>query len=64
LAGARIDPETYSRICSGQIQSIDCRWFAKGGVKPTLSDAAHLVRSNLDPQVKGVVAIDPELAAS
>jgi predicted dienelactone hydrolase len=63
LAGARIDPEAYSRICSGQIQNIDCRWFAKGGVKPMLADAVHLGRSNLDPRVKGVVAIDPELAS-
>jgi predicted dienelactone hydrolase len=28
-----------------------------------LADAAHLGRSNLDPRVKGVVAIDPELAS-
>jgi hypothetical protein len=41
----------------------NCRWFAKGGVKPMLADAVHLVRSNLDPRVKGVVAIDPELAS-
>jgi predicted dienelactone hydrolase len=64
LAGARVDPEAFAHSCEGSARSLDCTWFAKGGVNLHLVDAARLGRSNLDPRLKVGIVVDPELTGS
>ena len=62
LAGARMDAEDYARSCDQGGSGLDCAWFAKHGIDLHRLDAAQVECSHLDPRIKMVVAIDPELA--
>jgi predicted dienelactone hydrolase len=64
LAGARVDPEAFARSCDGSARSLDCIWFAEGGVNLHLVGADRLGRSNLDPRLKVAIVVDPELTGS
>jgi predicted dienelactone hydrolase len=64
LAGARLDAESYARSCDPPATGPDCTWFAHGGVDLRAVDAEKLTRSQRDPRVGTIVAIDPELTAS
>lgn len=64
LAGARLDAAAYARTCDLPATGTDCAWFAEGGVDLRAVDAGKLTRSNRDPRVGTIVAIDPELTAS
>lgn len=64
LAGARIDAESYARSCDAPPRGPDCAWFAAAGVDLHAVDASKVARSNLDPRIGAVVAIDPELTAN
>jgi predicted dienelactone hydrolase len=64
LAGARVDAQAYARSCDPGGTGLDCAWFAKSGVDLHKTDARQMEGSRLDPRVKIVVAVDPELAAA
>lgn len=64
LAGARVDAQIYARSCDDGGAVPDCAWFARNGVDLHKIDTARLGRSNLDPRIKAIVAVDPELAES
>jgi predicted dienelactone hydrolase len=64
LAGARFDAEGYARSCDPPAAGPDCAWFADEGVDLREIDTGNLTRSNLDPRVGTIVAVDPELTAS
>jgi predicted dienelactone hydrolase len=64
LAGARLDPQSYKHLCDKPEAGADCAWFAKAGVDLGRTDASRLARSHLDPRIKVVVAVDPELSKS
>jgi predicted dienelactone hydrolase len=64
LAGARLDAESYARSCDPPASGPYCAWFAAGGVDLNGVDSAELTRSNLDPRIGTVVAVDPELTTS
>ncbi len=61
LAGVRVDPAAYARSCDRNAVGLDCAWFAHGAVDLHRVDADRLARSNLDPRLKSVVVVDPEL---
>jgi predicted dienelactone hydrolase len=63
LAGARLDPERYRRLCDGP-GGPDCAWFAKAGVDLRQVDVAPLIRSHRDSRLRTAVVIDPELSGS
>jgi predicted dienelactone hydrolase len=62
LAGARLDADAYARSCDHGGTGLDCGWLAKNGIDLHKVDAAHVERSNRDPRIKAVIAVDPELA--
>jgi predicted dienelactone hydrolase len=64
LAGARVDAETYARSCDNGGVGLDCAWFTKSGVDLHEVDTTNVGRSNLDPRIKAVVAVDPELTTT
>jgi predicted dienelactone hydrolase len=61
LAGARLDAAAYARSCDDGT-GLDCAWFARNGVDLHKVDAAQIERSHLDPRIKAVFVVDPELA--
>jgi predicted dienelactone hydrolase len=64
LAGARVDAQIYARSCDHGATGPDCAWFRKNGVDLHKIDTVKLERSNVDPRIKTIVAVDPELAAT
>jgi predicted dienelactone hydrolase len=62
LAGALRDGDAYARSCDQGGTGLDCAWFARNGIDLHKADAARVERSNHDPRIKAVVAVDPELA--
>ncbi|HEU6441337.1 MAG TPA: dienelactone hydrolase [Microvirga sp.] len=64
LAGVRFEPDRYARSCDQPETSIDCAWFARGGIDLKRTDAAMLSRSHQDERIKAAVAVDPELSTS
>ncbi|HEV8388262.1 MAG TPA: hypothetical protein VGQ35_00385 [Dongiaceae bacterium] len=61
LAGARLDAAAYARSCDDGGTGLDCEWFAKNGIDLNMIDAAPLERPHLDPRIKAVFVVDPEL---
>ena len=61
LAGARVTREAYARYCEAKADMPDCVWFAKGGVDLRAVDALEFEKSNRDPRVGAVIAIDPSI---
>ena len=64
VAGARRDAQAYARSCDQDGAGLDCAWFAKSGIDLHQIDVTHVERSNLDPRIRAVVAVDPELATT
>ncbi|MEO1092260.1 MAG: dienelactone hydrolase [Pseudomonadota bacterium] len=64
LAGAEIDAVRYARSCDDAGAGMDCAWLAESGVDLDEVDLAPLGRSQHDPRVRTVVAVDPELTES
>jgi predicted dienelactone hydrolase len=64
LAGARRDAGAYAESCDPGGTGVDCGWFAKSGVDLHKIDLAKMGRSDLDPRIKAVVSVDPEIAAT
>jgi predicted dienelactone hydrolase len=62
LAGARLEPSRFAELCDAIEPGPDCRWFAKLGLDLHRADLAPIGRSLHDIRIRGVVAIDPELA--
>lgn len=62
LSGAQLDAGMYSKSCNTAGINPDCDWFKKKRVDLHKVSAKMLERSNLDPRVKSVVVVDPELA--
>ncbi len=62
VSGARLDAGMYSKSCDTAGINPDCAWFKKKGVDLHKVSTKMLERSNLDPRVKSVVVVDPELA--
>lgn len=63
LAGARLDPDRYSRSCDAGGVGLDCVWFAKNGIDLHKVDVGALGRSHLDRRIEAIVAVDPELTS-
>ncbi|MBY4675202.1 alpha/beta hydrolase family protein [Marinobacterium arenosum] len=61
LAGARLDPDKYRRLCESDALAMDCAWFEKNGVDLHRIDFANFKVPINDSRIKVVVAIDPEL---
>ena len=62
LSGAKVDAQMYSKSCETVGINPDCAWFKRKGVDLHQIDTKMLERSNLDPRIKSVVVVDPELA--
>jgi predicted dienelactone hydrolase len=62
LAGAKIDAQRFTASCDDVVGNPDCAWFAREGVDLHSVDAVQLGRSNLDPRIGSVVAVETELA--
>lgn len=58
LAGARIDPPTYSRWCADSPSAPDCMFFAKGGVDLD-NPPAEIGQDMTDPRLSAAIAVDP-----
>lgn len=63
LGGARLDADSFGQSCDENGTGLDCAWFAAHGVDLRDVDSTQLTRSNIDPRIKLVVAVDPELSA-
>jgi predicted dienelactone hydrolase len=64
LAGARRDAGAYAGSCDAGGAGLDCGWFAKSGVDLRKIDVVKMERSDLDPRIKAVISVDPEIAAT
>jgi predicted dienelactone hydrolase len=63
LAGARLDPQRYARLCDEPAERAapDCSWFQKQGVAWRAVESEAVGQSHLDARVRVAVVITPEL---
>ncbi|MGQ7847638.1 alpha/beta hydrolase family protein [Granulosicoccus sp. 3-233] len=61
LAGIRPDAAELASSCTRPYRSLDCEWFAGGGVDLQAADLDPALQTVRDQRIKAVVAVDPEL---
>ena len=62
MGGARVSKAAFVSYCDDDPAKMDCDWYADGRVDLTAIDRTQFERSNADPRIKAIVAIDPAFA--
>lgn len=61
LAGVRWDADVLASSCLEPYRSLDCEWFAAGGMDLQTTDLSTVLQTVQDRRIKSVVSVDPEL---